>query len=346
MATDPESTATVSAIGKGSGSGGRFSAFHAVTDIDILRFVNVDGGSGVTTSGDFGSITLNNLKCRQWKLAGAQAWPKTHWVCTTRREAPDVIDNAPASVALGAAFDNLRALFADPLHKVNIFVFENANDFNSFYYEGAAGPTGGVTFRIPSAAKNIYANPWLSGSIGGGTISYSSSQVSEVSAHEFGHAFDIIKKSGNPLQLPSVSALYLSYMQRDVNKLDFVDPAFTVPRAPCSNNGTAPFDGIIDVSSGFAICVNGQLNDSVLGLGGSWPLGTFPSQVLGTLDPSLWTGAHWIEPHAQVFGYTAAGNLGARPMTDAIFDKGYFLCVKSWAASERSNVIPTAACTL
>lgn len=349
-------SATVSAIGKGSGKGGKFTAYHTIVDIDILKFVKVDGGTSVAATDFDGSITLNNVPCRQWKLSGTQAWPKTHWVCTLRRDAPDNYDKAASVVALSAAFNGLRTEFSSASHKVNIFVFDVAADFNSFYYDFVASNAGGLTFRaVPS--NSIYSNPWLTGSIGGPIIVYSVDQAKEVAAHEFGHAFDSVRAVNDGTDLPSKGVLYNSYVVRDVNTLDYADPAFTIRRLPCTATpnpaggnfpGTPPFLGVVDTLSGQNVCnANGTLNDLVLPLADRpWPPGVFNSNVLKIVVPNLWNTTIWVEAHAHLFGYGAVGNLGALPTNDKVLDNGYFPCLKSWATTERGNALPPAACTL
>lgn len=351
--------ATVSAVGMGAGKGGKFTTFHDIQDIDILQYVKVDGGADVTSAGDDGSITLNNVKCRQWKLDGGLVWPNVHWVCTVNRELPQAKDKAASDLAVSPAFNSLRISFSNPLHKVNIFVFDDSAGFNSFWNEVLDPVAGGLTFRIPNS-NNIYVNPWLSGSTGINVPEpYDANQASEVAGHEFGHAFDIINKSGNPLTLVSQTGTYNNWLLRDVNTLDYADAAFTVKRLPCAKTpidplnlalgyypGKIPFDLVLDKRHGNSnVCVNGVLDSNY------WPAGTFNSQVLATLEGDLWNPAiekRWIEAHAQMFGFTITGNRNARPMNDKVMDNGYFPCLKNWAATEKTNAVPAqnAVCGL
>ena len=354
--------ATMSAIGKGTGQGGKFTANHQIQDLDILQFVKVDGGTTVPTTKLNGSIRLNGIWCRQWKLTGAQSWPKTHWVCTDQSADPLVpaalsLDTAASDVAKSVAFDNLRARLANENNKPEIFVFAGSPGFNSFWFETLPSNAGGLTFKSSLGSTRIYVNPWQSGSKGdpNNTQPFVYNEVREVAAHELGHATD--RSFAGAGTLPSRDALYTTYIQRDTNTLDYADPAFTVRRLPCTLTpnpaggnfpGQIPFAGVVDTITGQNICVAGQLNNALV-IGG-WPPNTFNSQVLTTRESSLWVPAPerpaWVEVHAQLFGYGAVGNQGGKPLSNKVFDNGYFPCLKAWATSERANVLPVAACTV
>jgi len=353
--------ATITAIGKGTGKGGRFSAFHSIMDIDILKFVKVDGGATVPTTELNGSIRLNDVWCRQWRLTGTQVWPKTHWVCTDQSDNPSVpvaatVNTAAADVAKSAAFNNLRTRLGNAANKATIFVFSGSANFNSFWAEILPAKAGGLTFKSALNSPFIYVNPWLSGSVGNpnNVVTYTYNSAREVAAHELGHAVD--RSFAGIGTLPSRDALYNTYVQRDVSRLDYADPAAnTNKRLPCDLTpnpakgffpGNIPFAGAIDVPTGLPVCSGGQLNNNIA----SWPVGVFNSQVVTTLDGALWvptlSSPQWVEPHAQVFSHGAVGSQGARGFFDKVLDNGYFLCLKSWATSERANALPVAACAL
>jgi hypothetical protein len=352
--------ATVTAIGKGAGKGGKFTAFHNIVDIDILTFVKVDAGPTVPVANLAGYITLNNVPCRQWKLSGTQAWPKTYWVCTAGRDNPLPLstDTAAADVAKSATFNSLRARFANAANKAEIFVFAGSAGFNAFWRESLPSNAGGLTFKSALASTRIYVNPWQSGSIGNPNVvvNYNYNQTREVAAHELGHALD--RSFAGAGTLPSRDVLYSGFVVRDTNTLDYADPAFAIRRLPCvltpnpaggNFPGKIPFAGVVDTVTGLNVCVAGQLNNALIN--GGWPAGTFNSQVLTTLEGSLWipvaqTSPAWVEPHAQLFSYGAVGNQGGKPFSNKVFDNGYFPCLKSWATSERGNALPVAACAL
>lgn len=356
--------ATMSAVGKGTGKGGKFTANHQILDLDILQFVKVDGGTTVPTTQLNGSIRLNGIWCRQWKLTGGQAWPKTHWVCTDQSDNPSVpaalsLDTAPADAAKSVAFDNLRARLANENNKAEIFVFAGNAGFNSFWFETLPSNAGGLTFKSSLGSTRIYVNPWQSGSKGDpdNTQPFVYNEVREVAAHELGHAVD--RSFAGVGTLPSRDGLYNTFVIRDTNTLDYADAAFNaVRRLPCTLTpnpaggnfpGQIPFAGVVDTVTGQNVCVGGQLNNALI-LGG-WPPNTFNSQVLTTLEASLWvpdpvTRPAWVEVHAQSFGYGAVGNQGGKPFSNKLLDNGYFPCLKSWATSERANAVPVGACAL
>ncbi|MBA4077615.1 MAG: hypothetical protein C0508_21485 [Cyanobacteria bacterium PR.023] len=354
-------SATVSAIGKGSGKGGKFTAYHTIIDIDILKYVKVDGGTTVPTTQLNGSIRLNGIWCRQWKLSGSQSWPKTHWVCTNQTDNPSApaalsVDTAAADVAKSAAFNNatLRALLGNAAHKAHIFVFADNTQFNSFWWEGLPAATGGLTFRIPAASTNIYVNPWQSGTIGGSSSgSYNYPQAKEVAAHEFGHAVDI----ANGLLSKTTYGTYVLRDLFDLNKVQDTSQPGTVfiSRLPCAptpflnggaSTGNPPFLNVTDIGTNQPVCIQNLMT-------GQWELNSFgfpgnPNniQILQAIEGGLWNPAGqvpptapFVEAHAQAFGYQVTGNLGARPMNDKVIDNAkplnkYMGCVQAWAAAE------------
>lgn len=357
-------SATVTAIGKGTGKGGKFTAFHNIIDIDILKYVKVDGGTTVSTTQLNGSIRLNGIWCRQWRLTGGQSWPKTHWVCTDQSDNPSApaalsLNTAAADVAKSTAFNGLRALLNDSTHKVNIFVFSGSANFNTFWNEVLPAKSGGLTFKIPATSTNIYLNPWQSGSVGADAVvdPYSYNQAKEVAAHELGHAVDIAFK-GAGATLPSNDTNWGSNKTRDtIIDLDTVlDPVtFTqYHRFPCKVtpldaghvSGTPPLAGVTDVRNGVPACLaNGDVNDAMLTGGATWTQSTVTAtQVLSLIEQGLFQAPP--ELHAQTFAWSAVGSQTARPMFDQVMDNGFFPCIKAWANAEKAGSLPTTgSCT-
>jgi len=359
IAIDPNAKAQ--AIGKGNGKGGRFETNHHQMDIDILQLVSVDGGDGAGPTVKYGEIYLNGRGCRQFKLSSS--WPKTYWVCTdTKDDEPrKPKDVAPSQIALDAAFASLQGKFGDATHQVSIFVFAKPSEFNTFFWEVLDPTAGGLTFRIPSNSKYIYANIMQEGSKGlDETLPYSSDEMKEVTGHELGHAIDIIFG----VTSDSTSAQYKAWVNQDLNTLDFADTANLVKRLPCSKTpinpndlskgyypGQIPFANVPDrLHANIPMCANGNLNNN-------WDPDSFNSGVMQLLEASLLNvyfpnnnppiDRRWIELHAQVFGFSTAGSLGARPVMGAVLQNGYFPCARAWAAAEKAGAnLPAGACAV
>lgn len=355
ITVDP--AATVTAIGKGTGKGGKFTAFHNISDIDILKYVKVDGGTTVPTNQLNGSIKLNGIWCRQWRLSGSQSWPKTHWVCTDQSDNPSVpaalsVDIAAADAATSASFSGLRTLFSDSTHKVQVFVFSGASTYNDFFRETLAAVNGGLTFKT-SNSTNIYSSILQAGSIGHPTavVNYSYAQMKEVAAHEFGHAADIAFRGTNA-NLPSNDTNWGSNRTRDIIDLNTVlDPVTfnQFHRFPCKKTPLdggrlslkAPLEGVTDVRTGVAACLaNGDVNDAMLAQGNTWNQATVTAtEVLNLIEQALFQSPP--ELHAQTLAWSAVGNQTARPMFDKVMDNGFFPCIKAWATTEKTGSLPT-----
>jgi hypothetical protein len=369
------STATVTATGgTNNGNGGTLNISNPIADFDQDTVIDVDAGddsTGCCTAAvvkprlgspiDGVKNYLNRqtgdiVHCQQWST-GSDAWPLSFWDCTSNYSAPSDLDQVPVNLAASATLANLQGLL-DGKGTV-IYVVADAVGYNAVFTDNQGAPTGGLTKRT---GAHTTTTPWESGSVGDPTDvvnPYSASQYKEVSAHELGHAVDIAFGVGSD----SEGDNYGAWLTQDFNTLNYADAAFTVQRLPCALTqipgqptgtyyaGKIPFANVVDTISGLQMCANGQLNNAVLGASGPWPANITNQQVLQRLSTELWvpTTLHpaWVEPHAQIFAYTAVGNLGARPFDDAVFDNGYFPCIKSWATSELAGSLPTATtCTL
>lgn len=373
LATDI-SQATVTAIGgSNNGVGGTLDISSPVAQFDQDSAIDVDAGDDSTGCCTASAARpalgppIDGVKnytdksngfvahCQQWST-GSRVWNLAYWDCSANYANPTAIDQVPSNLAQSSQFANLRTILNT--HLTEIYVVADNKNYNAIFHDNQVAATGGVTSAI---GHHVYMSPWQSGSIGSikpqDVVTYTSAQYTEVSAHELGHSVDIAFGLAND----SGSTLYKAWLKQDTNTLDYADAAFTVQRLPCAQTqipgqpagtyypGAIPFANVTDTTTKLPVCVNGQLNNAVL-LGGTWPANTFNSQVLSTLDPGLWVPTAqtpaWVEPHAQMFAYNAVGNLNARPFDDAVFDAGYFPCLKAWAASELTGALPTAACTL
>lgn len=327
----------IDAQGHGTGEGGKVQSYRALeVSFDVHKLIKVDGGDSIQTSDFHGSITLNNVTCRQWK--NTHTWPATHWNCTGNDPEEDE-DLVPDTVAYNLY--TVDGLTTFETNKVVISVFTNATDMGYWFSLTPNTAAGGYTIK-DTGWDHIYVNPFLNGTRGksGETITYSEVQMAEVAAHEMGHAMDIIRTTGGVFQ--SHSTAYNSYVLRDLHDLDFVwdatlpTPAF-IPREPCQatqfHNGSfsteaPPFVNVTNLHTTNAVCVSGALNTT--DFAGTWS----NSQVLNAIEAGFWSSdpnQHWHEPYAHTFGHQNVGTQGARPMYDEVLDQGYFVCIKAWA---------------
>ncbi len=329
------------------------------------EYFNVKGADALVgqNEADWGRITINGVTCQQRTILNSTVWPRTYWNCVNPDQTiPGSVDDAVPAIAASSRYANLRSQFSSSSHLVRIHVFANSSAYNQFFAEPSpvGSLSGGVTFK--GANNNIYSNPFEFGSNGGYGVNYTAAQMQEVTSHELGHAFDLLS---NPL--PSVGGLYNSYVNRDTATLDYADPAHnTVLRLPCARTvdpahpdpmdplhffpGNAPFAGVTylpsDPSQSQLVCIGGALNPALPSLSGHKN-----SEILTNIEPSLWLpdvnlSPAWVEPHAQLFGYNII-NSHARPMSDQVFDNGYFPCLKMWAETERTiGAIPGGGCSL
>jgi hypothetical protein len=339
-----------SAQGNGTGAGGSVTIAKTKPIFDVNRVINVNAGSAVTdvTTND-GTITLNGQACRQWligsnpDLSGTprNQWPLSYWNCSSVPGTQSTIDLSAPTAAVNTAISNdVRSSFTS--NNVVLYTFANADGFNAFFSDSLLPDVGGLTQQVGS---HIYSAPWESGSQGGlGTVQYTAAQYLEVTAHELGHDVDL---SLGTTGKPSVSGTYKTYMAQDINTLNYADSSFTVARLPCAAtpgySGPIPFANALNPVN-VSICnADGTLNNNALNHpGDSWPNTNLG--ILQYIDP-LWTGTQWIEPHAQLFGYSVVGDQGARFPTDQVIDNGFFPCTLSFAFFEQNGDIASGTCS-
>lgn len=100
-----DAAATMSAIGKGTGKGGKFTAsYDAPTDgLIVNSIIKVDGGDGLTTNSD-GKIKLNGILCEQWRTGFVGTYPiHAYWNCidgsrATGMEVPTAANELPTVI--------------------------------------------------------------------------------------------------------------------------------------------------------------------------------------------------------------------------------------------------------
>lgn len=297
---------TFSAQGKDSGAGG-FVWLNNIGNFDVLQVINVDAGTNAAWNIEegLGSIRLNDVTCRQWKIDGvSRTWPKRYWLARGDTS-PSNLDKAPMNLAVSSRCDHFRNQFG--LNKAEIFVFPGATEYGGFTGRVLSGAAqGGSTFNdlLPGhqPTQYIYCNPWESGSVGGGAPHnpYSEIEYREVAAHEFGHVYDICNG------LTSDDAPWLTAKQNDINTINGATPC---------DASTGPFRAVFDLNRGQDVCDGTTLRPDYTGAANNFAI------CATLLDPAF---AADPELHAQMFGYALVGNAGGRPMFDKIVDNGYF----------------------
>lgn len=203
----------------------------------------------------------------------------------------------PMNLAVSSLCNRFRNQFG--ANKVELFVFTGAQDFGAFTGHTDFGDKAGALTFKPVGGSHIYCNPWEKGSIGTSTPeSYDGDKITEVTAHEFGHVYDIINHV-------SSDGSWLALLTSDVNTLN-----------AASNPCTGPFNGVTDLNTNptQTVCDGGTLRSTYTGRSNE--------QICIVLEDFLFTSAP--ELHAQMFAWALVGGLGARPMADAIFANGYF----------------------
>lgn len=354
----------ITAKGGDSGDGGKIYITKAVP-FDFLTVLNVESGDfggccavaakprqslhSRDSTGFDGVIGLNLQNCREYKKASS--WPKRYWNCTPTQDSETALDSTPYETAANSVYDSLRTTFSD--NKVEILVFRGYEDYNKFYKGSTATfVNGGETKKIDD---HIIVNAWESGAVADTKLydPYDTAQEAEVTAHELGHALDIIIGNNVPANFPSTSASFSRAVNRDIYDLDYIlDPTTSayIPRLPCkatvfSDNSesaeTPPFSGVIYLGSALSdkhVCTaSGDLSADFIDNNGT----PFPNDtIVLNLEPGLFnTGTPnfatpWIELHAQIFSYTSFGNLGGRPQLDKVIDNGAMKCTRTWAFGE------------
>lgn len=185
---------------------------------------------------------------------------------------------------------------------------------------------------------------------------FSVMEVTEISGHELGHAVDFSFGQSNQ----SLSPDYTRFVKNDFLSLDysFVDysnpnnPGASILRPPCSTNGTAPFDGVIDESTNQPFCTNGIIDSKYAGMRNSKIIQTATPFIM---KPDAQTNG-WTELYPQAFAFQSyARTLPTAEYllqtSDGVFNNGYFSCARSWAdALLAGNSTPPAGaptnCTL
>ena len=322
QAVDP--AATVSAIGKGTGMGGKFNAFHnpsASSTFDVNKIIKVDGGASITTSTFDGSITLNTIPCQQFKTGYAN-FPKSYWNCVNTT--PGAAEKEPA-LFIHNQLPNIQSILNG---KTQLYVFSDLQSFEFFFSEAAPTDFNAVTFRSGNGGTGtIYSSLFENDSAGN---PYTLTILDSHTAHEIGHAVDDVL-GGTTEQSANGTTYDLAWAKRDFFYLDFLDLAGTQPRDPCVTSGstTAPFAGLA------FICTSNGLAQAYVGLSNSKII---QRPEVAQYINSRGSDLAWSELYANTFALPAFDlslPLASRsyPTSDAIVANGYFSCTLAWVIS-------------
>lgn len=297
---------------------------------DVNDIINVDPGMNTGQNVFAGSITLNGVECRQYKTS--YEWPKTYWNGVNPTN-PDPLDAIPAQVASTLA--NLTSQLEAA--NVHIYVFQHNVPHSQFFFAPGEPrtPDGGETFNI-SVGGHIYCSPYREGTRGLATTHvYTAGQLQEVSAHELGHAVDIM--NGFLFQ----QTRYGTRTLRDLANLDWAllgdTQESSVRRNPCTPTllpdgtvapGLPPFLGVTDLSTGTLVCNVGTVDPRYNNFSNS--------QIMQDLELPIFLADQrpYSELGAQTFAFQQGGDQGARPMMDRVFANGHFNCAKGWANAQ------------
>ena len=343
QSVDP--AATVTAIGKGAGTGGKFTGYSGLAALagDVNKYVKVDGGT--TVGANFhGSISLNGITCQQRKTTSASVWPKTYWNCVhTGNAAETAIDKAIGDVIVTKLSSTARTPIGT---RVYVYEFADFTALQNFFSQTFADQVAGATFPATGTTPNIYAAVTA-------PANRTEPPMRELTIHEIGHAFDIFysRESNN-------AGDYNKYVANDFLSLDYiqVDPTSepkSVKRLPCADTPIPGQPGnFFPDSPPFAnvpaVCSGTVLNSAFVGL----PNRTIIRNASVAEYFLTQTNSNWAELYAQSLAYQAyAGTSGqsfAYIAIDNIFKNGNYLCVRNWAESVRAGTLPRPllpACT-
>jgi hypothetical protein len=303
------STATINANANasGSGQGGLVTIANPVAEpnTNILSVITVDGGSSNPTTND-GGISLNGKLCNQL-TTGLSPFPINYWNCVSPKTGNDQL-TANFANTLPSSLQNLlntqtATNSGGTKAETQMFVFNNGDDYQTFFqFSPAVGNNlAGNTFVVGDPPNRIYTAALENANLPTGYGPLDPESFTEVGAHELGHSID----SAKGIDSQSHSTPYLLDFANDLLYLDYINANQSTPRPPCSNNGTAPFDGVKDATS-----TNGSLicNATTHMVNPTYAKYT-NSLIMQTTQPGLFNKSLGIKPneetYAQVFSYLA-----------------------------------------
>jgi len=317
--------------------------------LDVNTYIKVSGASGASFDG---SISLNGLLCQQQPVSYSP-FPTSYWDCVSPAN-PTVTDKIPATLAgtsLSTTLKNKLGTIQGGATTDQIYVFTDATSFSQFFAVYPAKPTtnAGFTLNVGTAQSKTYVAPFENASLPvGGYSALTMEQLQESTAHELGHGVDLVYGQSNQ----SANATFVADAVNDLLTLDFsvlgTNGKTSTPRPPCSTNNTAPFDNVVDESTGAQFC-----NASTGKLVSSKYSGMTNSLIIATSAPGIFPTAQpllYQELYAQAFAYqlfvkpqnitpsssfvTTVNGVFARVVTSQTYN--YFACTQTWLA----NVLP------
>lgn len=343
----------IKAKGHGTGIGGKIKGYHSISQLDVQKYVNVDGGSSVlsTSEGDYGRITLNDVTCQR-RATNVSDFP-VYANCVTTGASSD-LDKAPASIANSAL-----ATRTGTNTRIHLSVFDSRADYQ-YYYQVFTNPApgSGETWPAIGTTPNIYSSVWEKNPQDGNP--FSENTLKETTLHEVGHAFDhLIGQSDQ-----SGSDDYDDYAQRDFADLDYAvigaDAGSSTPRPPCQAYGAtpAPFLNVIDhapAGQGGPQYICHASGDP------STPGTTLNSRYSGMTNHQILqhtnVGEYWFTKHTNLWnelyaqglafeGFAGPNNHQGYNVPDNVFKNGRFSCTRNWANRVMNGYdTPSAGCT-
>ncbi len=330
---------TIKGIGFGTGTGGRITASHSSV-FDINKTIDLDGGTMLAIGGKDGFMLLNDIQCQKWKTHNN--FPKSYWNCANPNN-PDSMDEVPINT-VHSLNNAARILLRDK--KYQLYYFPDTAAYNTFFADNQGAFIGGVTYEFLSTDGSLVSNVFATGpDEANNLVTWNSDQLSEVAAHETGHAMDIVYGTF------SKSPAFTSYVLRDLVNLDYeivgTDRASSTPRSACAVFAGATFYNPTNQQR-TSICTGGVLHPFLDANTNS------NSEILPYMDSGAWSDTisqtAFSETQAQIFAYQFVGAKGARPSTDQVLSNSggsYFSCMKSIADYVRSGSNtspPTGVC--
>ena len=227
-----DAAATVSAIGKGTGEGGKFRAFYFnATALNVNKHIKVAGGNTLPSANSNGTIKINNVSCQNWKT-NLTPYPKTYWNCVDANRQTGI----PMATAVGNLESALKTHLSNrpaPNPTVEIYVMPRVNDFYDFLGQTGGGNRvygiGNNPVRIAAAFTTV--NLSTGGTQSAVADSGSASIVEGAMIHEIGHHLDYIW--GNL----STVAPFTTHRNTDLTRL--LNSGWPTPGKSCTDAFTA-----------------------------------------------------------------------------------------------------------
>ncbi len=205
--------ARISAIGKGTGKGGKvtFNYANGTDTLDLNTIVKVGGGNTLTSAGGLdGRMVHNGISCQQFRVG--TSWPKSYWNCAH----PDAPTTAESTLRDATVL--LPSTFKTALNGTYLYVFTKAADYNSFFKPAT---TLGIEAQGFSTSSKKRAVVFGQKGAGGTDISLF---LKGALMHELGHLLNAV--NGNPQGTAGFIAAYTADMNNMIGNYP------TLPQSP------------------------------------------------------------------------------------------------------------------